>query len=155
MPHNIHALIYVSHSHSVMHDVGANAIIQDILAKSRTKNLRLGVTGALLFSEGYFSQVLEGEESAVERIFEAIEADTRHHDITVLSRATTRRHFPEWSMAYAGISPAPVWMSKPELLTNPSAIDGDRSGQQLIERMTELVRDPKMAPADLANMKLS
>jgi len=142
MTQEIHAVIYVSNSTGSIHDAAANTMIQDILTKSRTNNPRLGITGALLFTDGYFAQVLEGEKSVVETLFEKIRSDPRHSDITVLSfRANAHRRFPEWSMAYAGLAAAPAWMSKPELLTNPSAIDGDVSGQQLIEFMVELIRD--------------
>ncbi|MGY3698424.1 hypothetical protein ACVIGA_008504 [Bradyrhizobium sp. USDA 3240] len=137
-----HALIYVSRSTSNLHDSSASEIIRSILAQSRAKNARLGVTGALLFSEGYFCQVLEGERAAVEEIFSAIESDPRHRDITLLTfRPATPRRFPDWSMAYAGAAAGPAWTCKMEgLLANPSAIDGDQMGRELLVRMTDLVR---------------
>ncbi|MBR0932459.1 BLUF domain-containing protein [Bradyrhizobium jicamae] len=141
MPQDLHSLIYVSHSNShVSHDA-ADRIINDILLTSRTRNARLGVTGALLFSEGCFTQVLEGDKNAVETIYDAIQRDMRHRDVTLLSFKPARvRYFSEWSMAYAGISVGPVWTSKIEgLLVNPSAIDGGELGCDLIEMMTDLV----------------
>jgi Sensors of blue-light using FAD len=143
---DLHGLIYVSHSNSGIDDGAANDIIRDILTTSRAKNARLGVTGALLFSEGCFSQVLEGTRSAVETIFEAIQNDTRHRDVTLLSfKPTLRRYFPDWSMAYAGVSASPEWVSELEgLLANPSAIDGERSGRHLVELMTVLIREQEV-----------
>ena len=61
-----------------------------------------GVTGALLFNEDLFAQVLEGPLEAVEQIFEQIQRDQRHSDVTILeSGPAVERDFPEWSMAFA------------------------------------------------------
>ncbi|WP_414645740.1 BLUF domain-containing protein [Bradyrhizobium sp. 27S5] len=94
MSRSEHALIYVSRSNSNVRDSSASEIIRSILARSRSKNAKLGVTGALLFSEGYFCQVLEGDQAAVEEIFNVIECDVRHRDITLLTfRPSTPRRF--------------------------------------------------------------
>lgn len=76
--------------------------VQKILASSRINNSRVGVTGALLFNEGLFAQVLEGPLAAVEQIFEVIQRDPRHSDVVVLQTGMDeKRDFPDWSMAYA------------------------------------------------------
>ena len=63
------------------------------------------VTGALLFTNAGFEQVLEGPREVVERTFERIVADRRHADVTVLSfTPTPRRSFPDWPMAFCGQS---------------------------------------------------
>lgn len=73
-----------------------------ILAVSRAKNARDGVSGALLFSNGSFAQVLEGPLAALERTFERIQCDPRHAGVTVLQFGPLeRRAFPDWSMAEA------------------------------------------------------
>ena len=75
--------------------------IDQILTTARTNNSLHQVTGALLFNSGYFAQVLEGPRLAIERIFEKIQRDQRHGEVTVLeSGQTARRDFPDWSMAY-------------------------------------------------------
>lgn len=142
MPTDIYALIYVSHSTIDMNAGGAGRAVQDILSKSRTKNASLGVTGALLFSEGCFSQVLEGPLGAVEAVYDAIHGDARHRDIILLSfKPAAARRFPGWSMAYAGVSTGLVWAANIEgLFASPSAIDAERSGLQLVELMTDLIR---------------
>jgi len=59
------------------------------------------VTGALLFNSSYFAQALEGPKLAIEQIFEKIQRDPRHGEVTVLSSQTGgQRDFPEWSMAH-------------------------------------------------------
>lgn len=74
--------------------------VQEILHVSRANNPRDGVTGALLAGESGFAQVLEGPADAVETVFERIQCDPRHDDVTILATLTTEeRSFANWSMA--------------------------------------------------------
>jgi hypothetical protein len=80
------------------------AALATILASARRNNARRGVTGALLFSDGCFAQVLEGPREAVEEVFETIQCDPRHSDVTIMHlHAVEQRSFGAWSMAFAGI----------------------------------------------------
>lgn len=80
--------------------------IARILAVSRRDNARDGITGALLYDEDCFAQVLEGPLEAVERVFERIRRDRRHNDVTVLENAPQReRLFVHWSMVLVGEAP--------------------------------------------------
>ena len=81
--------------------------VQRILASSRRNNVREGVTGALLFNGKWFAQMLEGPLAKVEAVFERIQRDPRHADVTVLESGAARgRIFADWSMAYAGSNEA-------------------------------------------------
>jgi 3-oxoacyl-[acyl-carrier-protein] synthase III len=81
------------------------AEIRNILESARRNNQANGVTGALLFSDGCFAQVLEGRQDDVEAIFETIQCDARHADVTILHlHPVERRSVAQWSMAFAGIS---------------------------------------------------
>ena len=78
-----------------------DAEISQILETARKNNSQVNVTGALLFSTDHFAQVLEGPQQAVEAIFERIQHDSRHGDVTILESLTSeQRDFSEWSMAY-------------------------------------------------------
>lgn len=78
--------------------------IRDILAAAHRNNPAVGVTGALLYSGGYFCQVIEGPEEVLEDLFESIQMDGRHGDVTVLHfQPIEARGFSEWAMALAGI----------------------------------------------------
>jgi len=78
--------------------------IRDILAAAHRNNPSLGVTGALLYSGGYFCQVIEGPEDVLEELFESIQMDGRHGDVTVLHfQPIESRGFSDWAMALAGI----------------------------------------------------
>ena len=57
------------------------AALRDILAAAQKNNPALGVTGALLYSGGYFCQVIEGPQAVLEELFETIQMDGRHGDV--------------------------------------------------------------------------
>ena len=76
--------------------------VEALLASSRASNSRRGITGILLYRHGNFTQVLEGEESAVRALIEKIQRDPRHKNFSVrLEQAIANRSFPNWSMAYS------------------------------------------------------
>lgn len=67
-------LIYVS---STKRDV-PDATLNEILSVSRRNNEPAGITGMLMYLEGGFLQVLEGERAQVESTYQRICADKRH-----------------------------------------------------------------------------
>lgn len=75
--------------------------IEHILSASRANNERRGITGMLLYSEGNFMQVLEGERAAIDALFDVIERDPRHRGmIRLFSDEIEQRDFPAWSMGF-------------------------------------------------------
>lgn len=80
------------------------ALIEDILKKAQQNNPILNISGALLYSGGYFCQVIEGSKNDIETLFKRIQRDSRHTDVTVLtSDSVAKRSFSNWGMAFAGI----------------------------------------------------
>lgn len=80
-------------------------LLAPILAASRRNNALADITGFLLFDEGTFVQILEGEREAVEGTFQRIRTDARHKDVmTIGTREIRRRSFPRWSMCSASRS---------------------------------------------------
>ena len=76
----------------------------DRLSFYREKNLRLGITGLLLYKQGEFMQALEGDEATVRLLFDTIKADRRHEHVHVLVTVTVpRRQFPRWSMGFKNL----------------------------------------------------
>jgi hypothetical protein len=72
-----------------------------LLDQSREKNTRLGITGLLLYKDGAFMQVLEGEDLCVENLYSTIEKDPRHRACTLLRwEVIKERCFPAWSMGF-------------------------------------------------------
>ncbi len=77
--------------------------LKALLLSARIRNREAGVTGILVYDAGWFLQVLEGEQTAVEATFAHIEKDPRHTDISVFNRAPSggkRRMFGDWAMAF-------------------------------------------------------
>ena len=77
----------------------------DILSVSRRNNSRIGVTGVLLYGDGQFIQLLEGDKADVQATFEKISNDNRHKGITMVTSGNTeKRSFPEWSMGFKSLN---------------------------------------------------
>lgn len=90
-------LVYVSAASKLMDDVE----LEDVLKTSRLNNKERGITGMLLYSEGTFMQVLEGEQDEVLSLYNKIEMDDRHKGIIKLaSGKLDERIFGSWSMAF-------------------------------------------------------
>jgi hypothetical protein len=101
----LYRLVYASTSLLSDDQDIARQQIADILSSSRRNNAADDITGALLFSETNFAQVLEGPRAAVERLYETLHHDPRHKDlILLLTEKLEARQFPQWSMAYIGPS---------------------------------------------------
>lgn len=100
MSHLIH-LIYCSSSKHAF----SRSELSILLIKARRRNTQLGITGILLYSDGSFFQVLEGERDTVDLLFEKISGDKRHKNVTVIIRESIpKRAFGDWTMAYSDIS---------------------------------------------------
>lgn len=77
--------------------------VRRLVESSRLRNARSGITGILLYDEGAFSQVLEGEPAAVLALFAKIQSDPRHSYVMELHRTETfERLFAPWPMAFLG-----------------------------------------------------
>lgn len=93
-------LVYISSAVRLMKD---NELAQ-ILQAARRHNPANGITGVLLYRDGNFIQVLEGEPAQVEATFARIERDPRHRQVLVLSRETqVARVFEHWTMGFRNI----------------------------------------------------
>jgi acylphosphatase len=72
-----------------------------LLTQSRKNNSESDITGVLMYADGTFIQVLEGEKKAVEHLFEIIQRDPRHKNvIEIVSGEEEKRTFPDWLMAF-------------------------------------------------------
>jgi hypothetical protein len=75
-----------------------------ILLGARRTNAALGVTGMLLYHDGAFLQVLEGDERNVKAVFERIGKDPRHRRVMILiERNIEARQFEDWSMGFVDV----------------------------------------------------
>lgn len=82
--------------------------LQDILRVSRVKNTVRQITGVLLYYDGLFMQVIEGEDADVQGLLDTLRSDRRHHNLcVVLDETVPERHFPEWAMALVDFADLP------------------------------------------------
>lgn len=80
------------------------AELKDLLKVSHRNNTRDGITGLLLYGDGNFIQLLEGERMVVQRTFDRISTDPRHKSTTIIdSGELSARNFPKWSMGFKAI----------------------------------------------------
>lgn len=79
--------------------------IPALLTNARVANEAKGITGMLLYIEGSFFQILEGDASAVDTVFRRISGDPRHSRITMIIREPiSKRSFSDWTMGYSNVS---------------------------------------------------
>lgn len=72
-----------------------------LLESSRSKNERANVTGMLLYRDGDFMQLLEGDEARVKTLYQRIQRDPRHAGtILMLEEHSEERLFSDWSMGF-------------------------------------------------------
>jgi len=84
------------------------AEILELLEKARVKNERLGISGLLLYHDGNFLQVLEGEDQTVKELFEEIKQDERHHSVMEFGTyPVPERRFASWEMGFLNIQTMP------------------------------------------------
>lgn len=94
---NIHQLVYIS---DAAEDISYSDI-QDILAVSRRHNLQHQITGLLIYRDGFFLQLLEGEEKKIAELVSKIRFDSRNSNLRVIiETASEQRLFPDWAMAF-------------------------------------------------------
>ncbi|RYG38651.1 MAG: BLUF domain-containing protein [Burkholderiales bacterium] len=94
---DIHRLIYVSAAREEM----TQEKLDSLLSIARLNNSRCNITGLLLFHDGSFFQVLEGEKAAVLKVFATIERDARHSRVLVMqTKSVPDRAFADWSMGF-------------------------------------------------------
>jgi hypothetical protein len=105
----MYSLVYVSSATAPM----PKDELLELLSKAREHNSSKDITGLLLYKDGNFMQMLEGDEQAVTSLYQRIELDPRHRGaIVLLKDDTDARQFPDWSMGFRDLT-------SPELKSHP------------------------------------
>lgn len=95
MSNNLAHLVYVSNARGMVTHEGIRELVRD----SAQRNLHREVTGALLYGNRHFMQLLEGDLYTINELFLRIAKDCRHHHVTRIAfYPVPRRYFPDWSM---------------------------------------------------------
>ena len=97
----LHRIIYLS---SVSKDL-TNEEVHNLLLLSKINNKKNNISGLLLFIDGNFIQVLEGDKDTINDLFQKIEKDTRHKNVTkVIEDTIESRQFENWDMGFSVIN---------------------------------------------------
>ena len=90
-------LTYVSEPAQEMSFLG----LMRLLYHSYLRNTSMGITGALIFENNRFGQVIEGPRTQIEDLWEKIQKDTRHKNIRLIeSKSIEHRSFNKWTMIF-------------------------------------------------------
>jgi hypothetical protein len=100
-------IIYSSKSGSPMQSED----LQELLDHSRRSNAANGITGALVYAEGIFLQILEGDKDLLNDLMSKIRQDVRHENVIVLQEGEVPAAvFGGWKMAYVSATAKQVAM---------------------------------------------
>ncbi|MBC7852962.1 MAG: BLUF domain-containing protein [Pirellulaceae bacterium] len=104
-PQSLYQLVYVSSATTPF----SPADLAALLERSRRKNSLAGLSGILLYHDGNFMQLLEGEAHTVQVVYARITQDPRHHGCLILIKGqVAERTFPDWTMGFRDFASAEV-----------------------------------------------
>ena len=116
--------------------------LQQMLAESRVRNRAHDITGVLVYVDGVFLQILEGEKDKVLELMDTIERDPRHSGVKVFDEHDgVERAFASWNMAY--LSPSAEEVSEWAELA---------AGTTIGSVVASLESDPGRLPRVIVNM---
>ena len=141
-------LVYTSHATVSL----SKRDLLDLLHEARGYNMIDNISGVLMYKEGYFLQVIEGDPETIDALFIRLKKDTRHSDIKILFETPTdHRLFENWAMGCADFDDPSLSML-PGLrtdLADPKVVEElvnnlPEVANFLIENLTDLqINDPK------------
>jgi len=115
--------------------------LEVILEDARTGNQARKVTGVLVYVDGVFFQIIEGDKDIVRKLMASIASDSRHQAVTVFYEAEVDLPaFESWSMAY--LSPTAEQMSTWLGLPGTATVE---------ELLASVNRDPHRVPRTLVS----
>lgn len=92
-------LTYVSEPAQKMSFLG----LMRLLYHSYANNQALGITGALIYENNKFGQVIEGSEKDIEALWQKIQKDNRHKNVRLTEKKLiSERSFIKWTMVFQG-----------------------------------------------------
>lgn len=90
-------IVYYSKATQAFDDESLRALAE----QSSQANAKVGISGLLMYVDGYFMQYLEGENEPLSKLISKISADNRHTVLKQFSTSTlTARLFPAWNMRW-------------------------------------------------------
>ena len=76
--------------------------LEELFVLTKSTNTLKDITGILFYRDGTFMQILEGRKSEIEELFERIQQDARHNNITkILKRNVDERLFTSYQTGFS------------------------------------------------------
>lgn len=101
LDNSVYQVLYQSNAVSSM----TEPELRTMLLQARSYNAQHHLTGILLYSDGRFVQLLEGEEQAVRQLYAKIQRDPRHSQVVTVSEGPgPGRRFADWSMGFGRVA---------------------------------------------------
>lgn len=96
-----HSICYISKEIPSSSDPGFLELFKFVIKFNNENN----ITGVLLYNEGFFLQVLEGEKDILERLIDRILRDSRHKEmLIILDESIEKRIFKKYSTGFSIIN---------------------------------------------------
>jgi Sensors of blue-light using FAD len=114
--------------------------LEDLLEHARHSNAEKGITGALVYVDGVFLQILEGELEAIQDLMGKISKDFRHETVTVLMEgAVPSASFSDWEMAYVSATREQVaqWAGLSGTIAIPEILSDLREDPRIATRVAK------------------
>ncbi|MBO3271794.1 MULTISPECIES: BLUF domain-containing protein [Hymenobacter] len=97
----MHHLIYMSTAVQPLSDAELGALLN----QARLRNEQDNITGALVYGDGRFMQIVEGDKAALDDLYTRLLSDKRHVGLVKLAdKEVAERSFTDWSMAFRPVS---------------------------------------------------
>ncbi len=109
--------------------------LREIERVSQRNNARDGITGVLIYAGGYFFQLIEGEDAAIDDLYARLLRDPRHTDMVLIQTElnVSERLFPTWAMEVFNLEQRTEDFVLPLRLLLKTLLDA----HHLIERYTQ------------------
>ena len=116
--------------------------LEEILGQARRNNAENGITGALVYVDGVFLQIIEGDSPTSQQLMAKIATDVRHETMTVLKAGeVSAPMFADWKMAYVSATAAQVakWAGLSEVTSIPEILTDMRAAPDAATRVAQSI----------------
>jgi Sensors of blue-light using FAD len=116
--------------------------LERILVDARAGNEKRNVTGALVYVDGVFLQVIEGDKEILLGLMRSIGDDSRHSSVKIFHQAEIERPmFANWRMAFVSATPGQmaIWAGLHGTASIESILDGIHNAPDGGSRMAETI----------------
>lgn len=116
--------------------------LEEILLDARAGNNARDITGILVYVDGVFLQIIEGDREAVLQLMTSLGKDSRHNSIKIIHEAEIEeRTFASWRMAYLDATP--------EQMAAWAGLSGTATIESILEDLSHSTHRAARVPGNL------